>query len=105
MNTVYQINDRLTWAAQKHDVITKLLPLLKRKINKKYKVTGAEIIRMLQRRHRSRHRENNIGNQGPRAVISNCRRKLKNTAMSDVSSFFNFLKNMHIGNNIYIFIC
>ncbi|RHZ82089.1 hypothetical protein Glove_114g65 [Diversispora epigaea] len=57
MNTVYQINNHLTWAAQKHDVITKLLPLLKRKINKKYKVTGAEIIKMLQRCHRSCHRK------------------------------------------------
>ncbi|RHZ87758.1 hypothetical protein Glove_30g153 [Diversispora epigaea] len=83
MNTVYQINDRLTWAAQKHDVITKLLPPLKRKINKKYKVTGAEIIKMLQRCHRSRHRVNNIGNQGPRAVINDSRRKLKNTAMNN----------------------
>ncbi|RHZ86250.1 hypothetical protein Glove_53g41 [Diversispora epigaea] len=83
MNTVHQINDYLTWAAQKHNVITKLLPSLKRKINKKYKVTGAEITKILQRRHRSRHRVNNIGNQGSRVVINDSRQKLKNTAMSD----------------------
>ncbi|RHZ88709.1 hypothetical protein Glove_21g396 [Diversispora epigaea] len=55
------------------------------KINKKYKVTGAEIIKMLQRRHRSRHRVNNISNQGPRAVINDSRRKLKNTTMRDIT--------------------
>ena len=87
--SIYQIRKELTWEAQKNDILTKLLPPLKRKINKKYKVAGAEIVQMLQWRHRSQHHEYNIETKGEDFVKKNSRRATKNTAMSNVSSFFN----------------
>jgi methionine synthase I (cobalamin-dependent) len=86
--SIYQIRKELTWEAQKNDILMKLLPPLKRKINKKYKVAGAEIVQMLQRRYRSQHHEYNIETKGEDFVKKNSRRAAKNTAMSNVSSFF-----------------
>ena len=83
----------------------KLLPPLKKKINKKYKVTSADIIQMLQRRHRSQHHEYNIKTKGEDFVKKNSRRSTKNTAMSNVSSFFLIYKLTHISGivNIYLY--
>ena len=88
LNSVYQIQKELTWNAQKDDIFKKLLPPLRKKINKKYKVASADIVKMLQRRHRSQHRQYNIENKGEDFAKKNSRRATKNTAMSNVSSFF-----------------
>ncbi|CAG8678351.1 8522_t:CDS:2, partial [Dentiscutata erythropus] len=81
--SIYQIQKELTWEVQKNDILTKLLPPLKRKINKKYKVTSADIVQMLQRCHRSQHHEYNIETKGEDFVKRNSRRATKNTAMSN----------------------
>ncbi|RHZ74856.1 hypothetical protein Glove_219g77 [Diversispora epigaea] len=60
------------------------------KINKKYKIIGAEIIKILQRRHWSCHRVNNIGNQGPKAVINDKKEK------KEESSRFYDIRSYHL---------
>jgi hypothetical protein len=103
--SIYQIRKELTWEVQKNDILTKLLPPLRRKINKKYKVTSADIVQMLQRRHRSQHHEYNIETKGEDFVKKKSRRATKNTAMSNVSSFFLIYKLTHISGivNIYLY--
>ncbi|RHZ64745.1 hypothetical protein Glove_320g74 [Diversispora epigaea] len=81
--SIYQIRKELTWEVQKNDILTKLLPPLRKKINKKYKVAFADIVQMLQRRHRSQHYEYNIKIKGEDFVKKNSRRLTKNTAMSN----------------------
>ena len=103
--SIYQIRKELTWKVQKNDILTKLLPPLRRKINKKYKVASADIVQMLQRRHRSQHHEYNNETKGEDFVKKNSRRTTKNTAMSNVSSFFLIYKLTHISDivNIYLY--
>ena len=87
LSSLYQIKRELTWSAQKENIFKKLIPPLRKKINKKYKVASADIVKMLQRRHRSQHRQHNIETKGEDFVKMNSRRAIKNTAMSNVSSF------------------
>ena len=47
LHSIYQIKRELTWKGQKDDILTKLLSPLRRKINKKYKVTFTNILQML----------------------------------------------------------
>ena len=49
-----------TWAEQKDEIVTKLLPALRKLVDKRYKVTNKELLDMLYGRWRSRHREYNI---------------------------------------------
>ena len=85
--------------------MTKLLPPLRKKINKKYKVASADLLQMLQRRHRSQHHEYNNENKGEDFVKKNSRRTIKNTAMSNVSTFFLIYKLTHISGivNMYLY--
>lgn len=72
---------------QKEEIITKLLPPLYKLINKKYSVTNNELLKMLYKRWRSRHRVNNIKLQGEEQVKKNKRRVKKNSRMQDVSKY------------------
>ena len=85
LKDVYQINDELTWAEQKPDIVTKLLPPLYKIVNKKYDVTNQKLLDMLYGRWRSRHRVHNIRMQGEDKVKREKRRSRKNTRMQDVS--------------------
>jgi len=104
LNSIYKIKREISWEKQRKEVYEKLLPPLMKKINKKYKVPTADLVKMLQRRHRSRRRKQNIVNQGPESVIRESRRTAKNTAMSDVSSFFLIYKLIYISGTINIYL-
>jgi hypothetical protein len=56
-------------------------------VNKKYSVTNAKLLKMLYGRWRSRHRVNNIINQGEEKVKQNKRRAQKNSRMQRVSKY------------------
>lgn len=56
-------------------------------MNKKYSVTNAKLLKMLYGRWRSRHRVNNIINQGEEKVKQNKRRAQKNSRMQRVSKY------------------
>jgi hypothetical protein len=85
LKDVYKIDYNRTWAEQKEDVITKLLPPLYKLINKKYDVSNSDLLEMLHRRWRSRHRVNNIKIQGEEKVKKEKRRVKKNARMQSVS--------------------
>lgn len=85
LKDVYQIDNELTWAEQKEDIVTKLLPPLYKIINKKYDVSNSSLLEMLYGRWRSRHRVNNIRMRGEDQVKKEKRRTRKNSRMQDVS--------------------
>jgi hypothetical protein len=85
LREVYTIDDTLTWAEQKNIIITKLLPPLYKLTNKKYNVSNHDLLNMLHKRWRSRHRAKNIENQGEDHVKYNKRRVAKNSRKQDVS--------------------
>jgi hypothetical protein len=87
LKDLYKIDDKLTWAEQKEEIITKLLPSLYKLVNKKYSVTNSELLKMLYGRWRSRHRVSNIEIQGEDKVKKNKRRAKKNSRMQDVSKY------------------
>jgi len=80
----YVIDNKITWAEQKEDIITKLLPPLYKLVNKKYNVSNNDILSMLYGRWRSRHRIYNIELQGEVQIKKNKRRASKNTRMAEV---------------------
>jgi hypothetical protein len=47
LKDIYEINEKQTWAEQKDNIITKLLPPLYKLINKKYSVSNAKLLKML----------------------------------------------------------
>jgi len=79
------IDDKLTWAEQKEDIITKLISPLYKLVNKKYDVTNGKLLSMLYGRWRSRHRLKNIENQGEKQLKNNKRRVAKNTRRQAVN--------------------
>ena len=85
LKDIYKIDEEQTWAEQKENIITKLLPPLYKLVNKKYSVTNAKLLKMLYGRWRSRHRVNNIKNQGKEKVKQNKRRARKNSRMQQVN--------------------
>jgi hypothetical protein len=87
LKNIYEINEKQTWTEQKDNIITKLLPPLYKLINKKYSVSNAKLLKMLYGRWRSRHRVNNIKNQGEERMKRNKRRAKKNSKMQDVSKY------------------
>ena len=87
LKDLYKIDDKVTWAEQKENIISKLLPPLYKLVNSKYDVTNNELLKMLYMRWRSRHRINNIKLQGEEQAKKNKRRVKKNTRMQDVSKY------------------
>lgn len=85
LRDVFNINDKLTWVEQKEDIITKLLPPLYKLVNKKYNISNNDLLKMLYRRWRSRHRVYNIEIQGEEKIKQNKRRAAKNTRMQEVN--------------------
>ncbi|RIB24222.1 hypothetical protein C2G38_2285190 [Gigaspora rosea] len=83
LKDIYYIDEKLTWADQKNDIITKLLPALCKKVNKKYNVLQQELLKMLYGRWRAHHCEFNIRKQGDKQVERNRRRKAKNSMVKD----------------------
>ncbi|KAF0504536.1 hypothetical protein F8M41_019513 [Gigaspora margarita] len=84
LKDTYCIDEKLTWADQKNDIITKLLPVLCKKVDKKYNVSQQELLKMLYGRWRARHREFNIRKQGDEQFERNKRRKAKNSMAKDL---------------------
>ena len=89
LKDVYSINNELTWAEQKDNIVTKLLPPLYKLVNKKYKVSNGDLLKMLYGRWRSRHRVSNIRKQGEAQIKRNKRRAMKNSRMQDVNYLIN----------------
>jgi hypothetical protein len=87
LKDIYRIDEKLTWAEQKEEIVTKLLPSLYKIVNKKYNITNDKLLKMLYRRWRSRHRVNNLKNQGEERVKLNKRRAKKNSRMQAVSKY------------------
>ena len=87
LKDIYKIDEKLTWAEQKENIVTKLLPPLYKLVNRKYSVTNSKLLRMLYGRWRSRHRVNNVKNQGEERMKQNKRRAKKNSRMQDVSNY------------------
>ncbi|GET67395.1 hypothetical protein GLOIN_2v1488788 [Rhizophagus irregularis DAOM 181602=DAOM 197198] len=83
LKDVYSINYELTWAEQKDNIVTKLLPPLYKLVNKKYKVSNSDLLKMLYGHWRSRHRVSNIRKQGEAQIKRNKRRAMKNSRMQD----------------------
>jgi hypothetical protein len=81
------IDNKLTWAEQKNDIVTKLIPPLYKLVNKKYDVSNNDLLTMLRARWRSRHRVHNIEIQGKEKVKKNKRRVSKNTRVQDVNIY------------------
>ncbi|POG57931.1 hypothetical protein GLOIN_2v1488990 [Rhizophagus irregularis DAOM 181602=DAOM 197198] len=71
------------FAEQKDEIVTKLLPALRKLVDKRYKVTNKELLDMLYGRWHSRHREYNIRIQGEEKIKNNKRRTAKNSKMQD----------------------
>jgi len=87
LRDIYKIDERQTWAEQKENVVTKLLPPLYKLVNKKYNITNGELLKILYGRWRSRHRVSNIKNQGEERIKQDKRRAKKNSRMQDVSKY------------------
>jgi hypothetical protein len=87
LKDIYRIDEKLTWAEQKEEIVTKLLPPLYKIVNKKYNITNDKLLKMLYERWRSRHRVNNLKNQGEERVKLNKRRAKKNSRMQAVSKY------------------
>ena len=85
LKDVYEIDNKRTWAEQKDDIVTKLIPPLYKLTNKKYNVSNSNLLRMLYDRWRSRHRVSNIEKQGEDKVKQNKRRTNKNLRLQDIS--------------------
>ena len=85
LKDIYEIDNKRTWAEQKDDVVTKLLPPLYKLVNKKYNVSNSNLLRMLYGRWRSRHCVSNIEKQGEEKIKQNKRRTNKNSRLQDVS--------------------
>jgi hypothetical protein len=68
LKEVYKIDDTLTWADQRDNIVAKLLPPLYKFVNKKYDISNNDLLKMLYGRWRFRHRINNIKNQGKEQV-------------------------------------
>jgi hypothetical protein len=68
LKEIYKIDDTLTWADQRDDIVTKLFLPLYKLVNKKYDVSNNDLLKMLYGRWRSHHRVNNIKNQGEEQV-------------------------------------
>lgn len=85
LKDVYKIDYNRTWAEQKEDIIVKLLPPLYKLVNNKFNVSNSDLLEMLHKRWRSRHRVNNIKIQGDEKIKQEKRRVKKNTRMQDVS--------------------
>ena len=64
--------------------MTKLLPPLYKLVNKRYKVSNNDLLKMLYGCWRSCHRINNIETQGEERVKQNKRRVAKNTRLAEV---------------------
>ena len=47
LKDVYEINNERTWAEQKENIITTLLPPLYKLMNKRYTVSNSDLLRML----------------------------------------------------------
>jgi hypothetical protein len=88
LKEVYEIDCERTWADQKDEVVTKLLPPLHKIMNKKYDVSRSELLQMLHARWRSRHRVNNIKMKGDDRIKQEKRRAKKNSRMQDVSKHY-----------------
>lgn len=84
------IDDKLTWADQKEDIITKLIPPLYKLVNKKYDVSNNQLLAMLYGRWRSRHRVKQIETHGQEQVKLNKRRVAKNSRTQDVCKYLIF---------------
>ncbi|GES87583.1 hypothetical protein GLOIN_2v1485488 [Rhizophagus clarus] len=67
----------------KENIVTKLLPPLYKLMNKKYNITNGKLLKILYGRWRSRHRVNNIKNQGEERIKQDKRRAKKNSRMQD----------------------
>lgn len=81
----YPIKSEVKWIEQKDYISSKILPKLSKQINKKYKVSNYEIMKMLRGRWRSRNRTWRIGLKGD---LKRDRRRLKkNTEMAKVVFF------------------
>ena len=87
LKDIYRIDEKLTWAEQKEEIVTKLLPPLYKIVNKKYNITNDKLLKMLYGRWRSRHRVNNLKNQGEERVKLNKRRAKKNSRMQAISKY------------------
>ena len=85
LKDIYEIDNKWTWAEQKDDIVTKLIPPLYKLTNKKYNVSNSNLLRMLYGRWRSRYRVSNIEKQGEDKVKQNKRRTNKNSRLQDVS--------------------
>jgi hypothetical protein len=85
LKDVYEIDHKCTWADQKDDIITKLLPPLYKLVNKKYNVSNGNLLRMLYGCWCSCHRVSNIEKQGEDKMKQNKRRANKNSRLQDVS--------------------
>lgn len=79
---IYEIKKERTWESQRDMIITKILPKLAKKINKKYTVAIEEIKQMLYTNWRSRNRLWRLKENGYEK--QNKRRMKKNTAMKTV---------------------
>ncbi|GET65391.1 hypothetical protein GLOIN_2v1847224 [Rhizophagus irregularis DAOM 181602=DAOM 197198] len=71
LKDVYSINYELTWAEQKDNIVTKLLPPLYKLVNKKYKVSNSDLLKMLYGRWRSRHRKKKRRTNAANYLIQN----------------------------------
>jgi len=87
LKDVYKIDEVQTWAEQKDNIVTKLLPPLYKIVNKKYSVMNTDLLKMLYGRWRSRHRKYNIKKQGAERIKQNKRRANKNSNMQRVSKY------------------
>ncbi|PKB94872.1 hypothetical protein RhiirA5_437873, partial [Rhizophagus irregularis] len=99
LKDVFEIDVKITWAEQKDNIVTKLLPALHKLVDKRYKVTNKELLDMLYRRWRSCHREYNIRIQGEEKIKSNKRRTTKNSKMQDKKKRRVIATNYLIQNN------
>ncbi|POG76679.1 hypothetical protein GLOIN_2v1474511 [Rhizophagus irregularis DAOM 181602=DAOM 197198] len=99
LKDVFEMDVKITWAEQKNNIVTKLLPALRKLVDKRYKVTNKELLDMLYGRWRSRHREYNIRIQGEEKIKSNKRRTTKNSKMQDKKKRRVIATNYLIQNN------
>ncbi|CAB4417095.1 unnamed protein product [Rhizophagus irregularis] len=99
LKDVFEIDVKITWAEQKDNIVTKLLPALRKLVDKRYKVTNKELLDMLYERWHSRNREYNIRIQGEEKIKSNKRRIAKNSKMQDKKKRRVIATNYLIQNN------
>jgi hypothetical protein len=78
----YPIKKELTWIKQKDFITSNILPKISKELNKKYKVSNHEIMKMLRGRWRSRNNTWRLRKNGNAKRES--RRVRKNTEMAKV---------------------